>query len=219
MDKFFFYSLLFDNKEVGEMLIEFNGRHYQSLVVQEELLELGKEILKAENRSIINRERIIDELADVLFTLEQIKIIHNISEKELQDHFAYIRQRHISNIDHLKPEILEKRVKMKEEETSSKKKGDKDSSDLYVRWLDEISVSSINSILKEKFDRYSSNRIALIQNYVKAYKELKEDVCKDMKKLTNIVTDVLCSEFPKGTDDMLEIEEIVKKSILKKYNM
>ena len=53
-------------------------------MVVEEMSELTKEICK-KKRGKDNRVEIIEEIADVYIMLEQLKIICNISQKEIQN--------------------------------------------------------------------------------------------------------------------------------------
>lgn len=58
------------------------GKDLQINIVIEEMAELTKELLK-DKRGKDNRPQIVEELADVLFTLEYVKIAFNIKQEEI----------------------------------------------------------------------------------------------------------------------------------------
>ena len=62
------------------------GSEKQILVAVEELAELQKELLKNINRGKNNRDRVIDEIADVMIMVEQLYIIYGIKHHEIDDH-------------------------------------------------------------------------------------------------------------------------------------
>ena len=62
--------------------IETYGEKAQKLMAIEEMSELTKEICK-DFRGKLDREHLIEEVADVLITLEQLTIIYEISDKEI----------------------------------------------------------------------------------------------------------------------------------------
>ena len=62
--------------------IETYGVRAQKLMAIEEMSELTKEICK-DFRGKLDREHLIEEVADVLITLEQLTIIYEISDKEI----------------------------------------------------------------------------------------------------------------------------------------
>lgn len=64
-----------------------NGR-VQEIIWVEELSELQKEITKS-LRGKLRKDNMIEELADVLICLEQLKIKYNVSEDELQKWIDY----------------------------------------------------------------------------------------------------------------------------------
>lgn len=73
-----------DNQEsVYVKLIE-KYKDKQLIVAIEELSELQKELCKA-LRGNINKENIIEELADVLIMLDQIKIYFSITSNEVKE--------------------------------------------------------------------------------------------------------------------------------------
>ena len=59
------------------------GEHAQKLMAIEEMSELTKEICK-DFRGKLNREHLIEELADVTITIDQLMIMYEISGNELQ---------------------------------------------------------------------------------------------------------------------------------------
>ena len=73
-----------DNQEsVYVKLIE-KYKDKQLIVAIEELSELQKELCKT-LRGNINKENIIEELADVLIMLDQVKIYFKIEDDEIRD--------------------------------------------------------------------------------------------------------------------------------------
>lgn len=63
--------------------IETYGEKAQKLMAIEEMSELTKEICK-DFRGKLNREHLIEEMADVLITMEQLMIMYKISDREIQ---------------------------------------------------------------------------------------------------------------------------------------
>lgn len=66
-----------------ERVIAHYGKQNQMHIAIEEMSELTKELCKNE-RGEDNREKIIEELADVYITLEQLEIIFNVGLAELR---------------------------------------------------------------------------------------------------------------------------------------
>lgn len=58
------------------------GEKAQKLVAIEEMSELTKEICK-DFRGQLDREHLIEEMADVLITWSQLSLMYDISEKEI----------------------------------------------------------------------------------------------------------------------------------------
>jgi NTP pyrophosphatase (non-canonical NTP hydrolase) len=63
--------------------IETYGEKAQKLMAIEEMSELTKEICK-DFRGLLDREHLIEELADVTITIDQLMIMYEISGNELQ---------------------------------------------------------------------------------------------------------------------------------------
>ena len=61
------------------------GEKYIVLHAVEELAELAKVLLKNVNRGKDNRDKIIDEMSDVKFRIEYLKIIYGVTDDELDD--------------------------------------------------------------------------------------------------------------------------------------
>ena len=62
--------------------IELYGEHAQKLMAIEEMSELTKEVCK-DFRGKLNREHLIEEMADVLIMLDQMLILYKISGEEV----------------------------------------------------------------------------------------------------------------------------------------
>ena len=80
---------MIDVKEILAEAIEKYGDSSQLLKAVEELMELGKEITQYVNTQNfgfipINRAAVLEELADVIITLETVKLVLNISEEEIE---------------------------------------------------------------------------------------------------------------------------------------
>ena len=63
--------------------IELYGENAQKLMAIEEMSELTKEICK-DFRAKLDREHLIEEMTDVLITLDQMLLMYEISDKEIQ---------------------------------------------------------------------------------------------------------------------------------------
>lgn len=66
--------------EICKCAVDTWGRQAQLLMVLEEMSELQKEILKNLNRGKDNLPEIIDETADVMIMLDQLKYIFDIDQ-------------------------------------------------------------------------------------------------------------------------------------------
>lgn len=75
-------------KEVLKQAIETYGKENQSMMLFEEIAELQKEVCKS-LRGNNNHDEIVEEIADVLIMLEQLKIMHDVQYKELSDMFNF----------------------------------------------------------------------------------------------------------------------------------
>jgi NTP pyrophosphatase (non-canonical NTP hydrolase) len=69
------------------------GKDSQIYMVFEEMAELQKELCKNINRGAQNRKEVVEELADVLIMLEQVKIIFDIKEDEIENIIDYKTER------------------------------------------------------------------------------------------------------------------------------
>ena len=76
------------------------GGKTQEIVWVEELGELQHEITKS-LRGMLRKEHLIEELADVLICIEQLRIKYNISEEQLQ---KWIDVKHNRNLKRLEQE-------------------------------------------------------------------------------------------------------------------
>ena len=71
------------NKDLLQKVIDKYGTTLQTTVAMEELAELIKEISKV-IRGNKNADGMIEEIADVLIMIEQLKLMYNISDEEIQ---------------------------------------------------------------------------------------------------------------------------------------
>lgn len=71
-----------------EKLVKKNGMRFQSMIAQEECAELIQAISKCLRSKDFpveyERENLIEEMADVMICLEQLKVIFHINEEELK---------------------------------------------------------------------------------------------------------------------------------------
>ncbi len=74
--------------EVLKQAIETYGKENQSMMVLEEMAELQKEVCKS-LRGNNNHDEIFEEIADVLIMIEQLKIMHDVKYRELNEMFNF----------------------------------------------------------------------------------------------------------------------------------
>lgn len=74
--------------EVLKQAIETYGKENQSMMLFEEMAELQKEVCKS-LRGNNNHDEIVEEITDVMIMIEQLKIIHNVNYRELNDMFNF----------------------------------------------------------------------------------------------------------------------------------
>lgn len=74
--------------EVLKQAIETYGKENQSMMVLEEMAELQKEVCKS-LRGNNNHDEIVEEIADVLIMIEQLKIMHDVKYRELNEMFNF----------------------------------------------------------------------------------------------------------------------------------
>ncbi len=74
--------------KVLKQAIETYGKENQSMMVLEEMAELQKEVCKS-LRGNNNHDEIFEEIADVLIMIEQLKIMHDVKYRELNEMFNF----------------------------------------------------------------------------------------------------------------------------------
>lgn len=74
------------------------GGRTQEIVWVEELGELQHEITKS-LRGNLRKEHLIEELADVLICIEQLRIKYNISDEQLQEWIDYKHNRNLKRLE------------------------------------------------------------------------------------------------------------------------
>ena len=72
------------NREPLKSIIGHYGINAQLTMCLEEMSELAKEICKS-IRGVNNRDELIEEVADVIVTIEQVKMIFNFKDDEIED--------------------------------------------------------------------------------------------------------------------------------------
>lgn len=68
--------------DIYKQAIETYGARAQKLMAIEEMSELTKEICK-DFRGKLNREHLIEEIVDVIITIDQLMMMYEISEEEI----------------------------------------------------------------------------------------------------------------------------------------
>lgn len=79
--------------DIYKQAIDLYGEKAQKLMAIEEMAELTKEICK-DFRGKMDREHLIEEMADVLITMDQLMIMYEISV----DEFQQMRERKIERL-------------------------------------------------------------------------------------------------------------------------
>ena len=74
--------------KVLKQAIETYGKEKQSMMALEEMAELQKEVYKS-LRGNNNHDEIVEEIADVLIMIEQLKIMHDVKYRELNEMFNF----------------------------------------------------------------------------------------------------------------------------------
>lgn len=77
-----------DKKAIYNKAIAIYGKPYQTVVAMEELSELIKELSK-DIRGKSKKNAIIEEIADVLIMIDQIKIIKDIADEEVENEILF----------------------------------------------------------------------------------------------------------------------------------
>lgn len=72
-------------REVAEKIIGFHGYQHQLYKSVEELAELGVLIIQDANvRGKVKTEEVLEEIADVYIMLSQLKVIYNLSDRDIE---------------------------------------------------------------------------------------------------------------------------------------
>lgn len=77
-----------DKDVIIKKIVDTYDNNIQQVVAMEELAELQKEVSKS-IRGKKNKEALIEEMSDVLIMIEQLKLIHNISEDDLEEEITF----------------------------------------------------------------------------------------------------------------------------------
>ena len=72
-----------DNKKINEV-INYNGNFKQSVICMEECAELTKAISKMLRGNDGYYTNLVEEMADVLISIEMLKQIYNVDESDLE---------------------------------------------------------------------------------------------------------------------------------------
>jgi len=76
--------MIINNNGVIRRVIDVFGHEYQTHVASEELGELNQQLMKY-LRGMGNHDRLVEEYADVVICLLEVREMYNITEAELQD--------------------------------------------------------------------------------------------------------------------------------------
>lgn len=105
------------NKTIHRVISVF-GEKNQQMQALEELMELQHAIFEHVHRGTDNRDNIVEEIADVEIMLAQLKRIHNIDQKEIEQ----VQDRKLNRLEH----TIDKYLQKQQLEKSSKNKLDND---------------------------------------------------------------------------------------------
>lgn len=81
-----------EDKELIEKVMEKFGEDNQIIQFFEELNELGSAV-NHYRRGKIDKQFLVNEMADVKFMLKQIKQMYNITEEEIEESYEYTKKR------------------------------------------------------------------------------------------------------------------------------
>ena len=84
--------MIINNNGVIRQVIDQNGHKMQSVIAIEEMSELTKELSKM-IRNKGNHNHLVEELADVMICLMQVREMYNIKDNELQNMINYKLER------------------------------------------------------------------------------------------------------------------------------
>ena len=76
-------------KEKIALIINHYGINHQQRKLNEEVFELQESIFDYENITLMDKKHIIEELADVMVLLEQIKIYYNLEDEDIKSAMEY----------------------------------------------------------------------------------------------------------------------------------
>ncbi len=76
--------MIINNNGVIKLVIDMYGYKHQSVIAIEEMAELQKELSKA-IRGYSNHNEIVEETADVMICLMQVREMYNLKDEELQN--------------------------------------------------------------------------------------------------------------------------------------
>ena len=85
-------------KDLYERNIQYHGIEQETTIAMEECSELIQAISKCKRYGCIDkyRENLIEEIADVLFAIDELKLIYNISDEAISE----IKQYKIDRMDY-----------------------------------------------------------------------------------------------------------------------
>ncbi len=98
------------NTEILLKAIETYGKKNQKIMLFEEMAELQKEVCKS-LRGNNNKTAIIEEIADVLIMIEQLKMMEKISDSVINLEIRYKTERLRKRLENQKGEDYDERIK------------------------------------------------------------------------------------------------------------
>lgn len=91
-------SDVMEEKELIKKVIKKFGKNNQIIQFYEELNELGGAV-NHYRREKVDKQFLVNEIADVLFMIEQIKYMYYIEHKEVDEAYDYTKERLIKKLE------------------------------------------------------------------------------------------------------------------------
>ena len=102
--------MIFDDDKFVKTTVKLHGKRMKAIVAIEELSELTKELTK-DLKGEGNREKIVEEMADVTIVLDQLFYIYGVSENEFKEIIEYKVKRQIARDNAKRADIYEREAK------------------------------------------------------------------------------------------------------------
>lgn len=91
-----------EEKDLYKRNIEYHGTEQETIIAMEECAELIQAISKCKRYGCVKefRDNLIEEIADVMFVIDEMKLIYNISDEDIQNIKQYKQDRQNYRIKH-----------------------------------------------------------------------------------------------------------------------